>query len=278
MFKTFFHGSLRKYVVAFGTLFNNIHINRINSSGDTIQTLKIPLSYGPKEKVLSRIDNDPNLDRPAIVLPRMAFEIDSLEYDPTRKLNTLNRNYKVDSTSSTSNKTQYQSVPYNLGFTLDIMAKTADDATRIVEQIIPYFTPQWTVTLNLIPEIGLKVDVPIILQTTSMQDTYEGDYNSRRAIIWSLGFGMKAQFFKPVSDSAIINTTTLNYYIPTTATAVEGVNNTSISERTTITPGLTADGNPTTDPANTVPVADISADDNYGFILDFDTIEGAPYE
>ena len=278
MFTTFFHGSLRKYVIAFGTLFNNIIINRVNSTGDTIQSMKVPLSYGPKEKVLARIDNDPNFDRPAIVLPRMAFQIDSIEYDPSRKLNTMNRNYKTDDDSNTSQRSQYQSVPYNLGFSLDIMTKTADDATRIVEQIIPYFTPQWTVTMNLIPEMGLKVDVPIILQTTSMQDTYEGDYVSRRAIVWTLGFGMKVQFFKPVQDTKMVNTTILNYYVPITPTAAEGVNNTSISEKTTITPGLTTEGQPTSNAANSVAKDQIGPDDNYGFITDFDTVEGAPYE
>lgn len=279
MFTTFYHGTLRKYVVAFGTLFNDIYINRINSAGDTIQTMKVPLSYGPKEKFLSRIDNDPNFDRPAIVLPRMAFEIDAISYDPERKLNTMNRVAKADSTNSNRVLSQYQSVPYNIGVTLDIMTKTADDSTRIVEQILPYFTPSWNVTMQMIPEIGLNIDVPIILNTVSHQDTYEGDYMSRRAIVFSLGFTMKCQFFGPIKKPGLIKTTKINYYVPDGLTIEQAINaNTSIQERTIITPGLTADGQPTSNSANSVDISEIDADDNYGFILDFDSVEGAPYE
>jgi hypothetical protein len=278
MFTTFYHGTLRKYVVAFGTLFNDIYINRINSAGDTIQTMKVPLSYGPKEKFLSRIDNDPNFDRPAIVLPRMAFEIDSIAYDPDRKLNTLNRNVKQNSQDANQVFSQYQSVPYNIGVTLDIMAKNTDDATRIVEQIIPYFTPTWNVTMQLVPEIGFNVDVPIVLNTVSSQDTYEGDYISRRAIVFSLGFTMKCQFFGPIKKGGLIKTTKVNYYVPNGLTIEEAVANSSISEKTTIIPGLTADGQPTSNAANSVDISQIDADDNYGFILDFDSVEGAPYE
>ena len=279
MFTTFYHGTLRKYVVAFGTLFNDIYINRINSAGDTIQTMKVPLSYGPKEKFLSRIDNDPNFDRPAIVLPRMAFEIDAISYDPERKLNTMNRVAKADSTNSNRVLSQYQSVPYNIGVTLDIMTKTADDSTRIVEQILPYFTPSWNVTMQMIPEIGLNIDVPIILNTVSHQDTYEGDYMSRRAIVFSLGFTMKCLFFGPIKKPGLIKTTKINYYVPDGLTIEQAINaNTSIQERTIITPGLTADGQPTSNSANSVDISEIDADDNYGFILDFDSVEGAPYE
>lgn len=280
MLTTFYHGSLRKYVVAFGTLFNDIYINRANSDGDHIQTMKVPLSYGPKEKFLSRIDNDPNFDRPAIVLPRMAFEIDSIAYDPERKLNTLNRNYKVNPDVNGQVFSQYQSVPYNIGVTLDVMTKNTDDATRIVEQILPYFTPSWNVTMVLVPEIGLKVDVPIILQTVSNQDTYEGDYMSRRAIVFSLGFTMKCQFFGPIKKPGLIKTIDVKYHVPNGLTIDEALaSGTSLaSEVTTITPGLTAEGEPTSNAANSVAISEINADDNYGFVLDFDSVEGAPYE
>jgi hypothetical protein len=273
MFNTFYHGAIRKYIVAFGTLFNDIHINRVNSSNETIQTMKVPLSYGPKEKFLARSEGDPDLTRPfAMVLPRMAFELVNISYDPERKLNTLNRNVKQNSSNTSQLLYQYQPVPYNLGITLDIMAKTNDDATRIVEQILPYFTPQWTMTLNMIPDLGLKVDVPVILNTTSLQDTYEGDFINRRAIVYSLGFTLKAQLFGPVRKSGVIKRTYTNLYVPPGDTSADEAVGTPISERITITPGLLANGSPTANASASVDISLIDADDNYGYIIDFDGI------
>lgn len=273
MFNTFYHGTIRKYIVAFGTLFNDIYINRINSSDETIQTMKVPLSYGPKEKFLARLEGDPSLTRPfSIVLPRMAFELVNISYDPERKLNTLNRNVKQDPSNASQLLYQYQPVPYNLGITLDIMTKNSDDATRIVEQILPYFTPQWNMTLNLVPDLDLNVDVPVILNTTSLQDTYEGDFINRRAIVWSLGFTLKAQLFGPVRKSGIIKRAYTNLYVPPSDTPIDEAVGTPISERITITPGLLANGSPTANASASVDISLIDADDNYGYIIDFDGI------
>ena len=273
MFNTFYHGAIRKYIVAFGTLFNDIHINRVNSSNETIQTMKVPLSYGPKEKFLARLEGDPELNRPfSMVLPRMAFELVNISYDPERKLNTLNRNVKQSSSNTSQLLYQYQPVPYNLGITLDIMAKNNDDATRIVEQILPYFTPQWNMTLNLIPDLGLNVDVPVILNTTSLQDTYEGDFINRRAIVWSLGFTLKSQHFGPVRKSGVIKRVYTNLYVPPGDTPADEAVGTPISERITITPGLLANGSPTANASASVDISLIDADDNYGYIIDFDGI------
>jgi len=273
MFNTFYHGTIRKYIVAFGTLFNDIYINRVNSDDENVQTMKVPLSYGPKEKFLSRLDGDPELNRPvAIVLPRMAFELVTISYDPERKLNTLNRSISQSTNDTTQSSYQYQSVPYNFGITLDIMTKNADDATRIVEQILPYFTPQWTFSINLIPELAVQVDVPVILNTTSLQDTYEGDYLNRRAIVWSLGFTIKGYLFGPTKKGGIIKRAYTNFYIPSTNTASEGVGNTAISERTTITPGLLANGSPTSNSSQSIDISLIDANDDYGYIVEFDSI------
>lgn len=273
MFNTFYHGTIRKYIVAFGTLFNDIYINRVNSDNETVQTMKVPLSYGPKEKFLSRIDGDPELNRPvAMVLPRMAFELVTISYDPERKLNTINKNVALNASNPSQLLYQYQSTPYNLAITLDIMTKNADDATRIVEQILPYFTPQWTMTLNLDPNINLNVDVPIILNTTSLQDTYEGDYINRRAIVWSLGFTMKAQLFGPIKKSKVIKTAYTNFYVPPGNTSVDAAVGTPVSERITVTPGLLANGSPTSNSAASIDISLIDADDNYGYIVDFDGI------
>ena len=273
MFNTYYHGTIRKYIVAFGTLFNDIHINRVNSNNETIQTMKVPLSYGPKEKFLARLEGDPELNRPfSMVLPRMAFELVNISYDPERKLNTLNRNVKQSSSNTSQLLYQYQPVPYNLGITLDIMAKNNDDATRIVEQILPYFTPQWNMTLNLVPDLGLNVDVPVILNTTSLQDTYEGDFINRRAIVWSLGFTLKAQLFGPVRKSGIIKRAYTNLYVPPGDTPADEAVGTPISERITITPGLLANGSPTANASASIDISLIDANDNYGYIIDFDGI------
>jgi hypothetical protein len=272
MFSTFYNGTIRKYVVIFGTLFNNIYINRVNSSNEQVQTLKVPLSYGPKDKFLARLENDPTFNRPAMVLPRMAFEISSISYAAQRKLNTINKNVKA---ISDTNKVyyQYMQVPYDIGFTLYVMVKNADDGTRIVEQILPYFTPEWTVTANLIPQLGLNVDLPVVFNTITMQDTYEGDFNNRRAIVWTLEFVMKAYLFGPVRKTGLITMANTNIYVPNIISIDEAVGNTSVSvaERITITPGLTANGQPTSNAELTIDRDQIMATDNYGFITDFES-------
>lgn len=273
MFLPYYHGIIRKYIVSFGTLFNNLYINRVNSSNNVIQSFKVPLSYGPKEKFLSRADGDPELNRPfSMVLPRMAFELVTVAYDPERKLNTLNKTVAQNPNNPDQLYYQYQSVPYNLGITLDIMTKNTDDATRIVEQILPYFAPQWTVTMNLVPDLGLKVDVPIVLNTTSLQDTYEGDYINRRAIVWSLGFTMKAQLFGPIKKGQIIKQANTNFRTTTIEPIENAIGFAPINERVTITPGLLANGSPTTDSTLTVDKSQIKSTDNYDFIVDFDSI------
>lgn len=272
MFSTFYHGTLRKYVVIFGTLFNNIYINRVNSTGEQVQSMKVPLSYGPKDKFLARLENDPTFNRPAMVLPRMSFEISSIAYAPERKLNTVNKNLK--SISDTSKVYyQYMQVPYDIGFTLYIMVKNADDGTRIVEQILPYFTPEWTVTANLIPQLSLNVDLPVVFNTITMQDTYEGDFINRRAIVWTLQFVMKSYFFGPVRKTGLITMANTNIYVPNFISIDEAVGNTevSVAERITITPGLTANGQPTSNAELSIDRSQIMATDDYGFITDFES-------
>ena len=271
MFTPYYHGILRKYVVLFGTLFNEIYINRVNSGKETVQTMKVPLSYGPKEKFLSRLEGDPNLNRPfSMVLPRMAFEISAISYAADRKLNTVNRVAKQ--TDATKTLYQYEPVPYDIGFTLYVMVKNADDGTRIIEQILPYFTPSWNITAKLIPELDIVKDIPIILNQVFLQDTYEGDYINRRAIVWTLTFTLKGYLFGPIrKNGGIIKTAITNLYTPSTNTAAQGVGITDISEIVTVKPGLTASGEPTSNAELSIPVADIKATDDYGFIIDFES-------
>ena len=186
----FYNESLRKCIIAFGSLFNDIYITRKNASGTDSQSLKVPLAYGPKQKFMVRLEADPNLDQKvAITLPRIGFEIAGFDYDPSRKLNRIIKRKKVANTSDKALKqmsTQYSPVPYNLNFELFVMTKNSDDGIQIVEQILPFFQPEYTVTINEVPEMAIVRDVPIVLNNIGYEDTYTGSFTERRAIILSL--------------------------------------------------------------------------------------------
>lgn len=203
MFEYFYHEILRKTVVSFGTLFNNISIKHENSSGDVISEIKVPLAYGPTQKFLARLEQSPDLNKPVqMTLPRMSFEFIGLNYDAQRKVTTT----QTFLTSSASNKTQekksYMPVPYNMEFELSIMTKLNDDMLQIIEQILPYFQPSYNLSVNLVEEIGEKRDIPIILGSISMNDDYEGDFTTRRALIYTLRFTAKIYLFGPVSSAS----------------------------------------------------------------------------
>ena len=210
----FYHETMRKVVVAFGTMFNDINLVRKNSSGDVIQTMKVPLAYGPKQKWLARLREDPNLTKKvAVTLPRLGFEIQNISYDPSRKLNSIQKFKKVN--SSTDGKTmsqQYMPVPYNVDFELYAMAKNSDDALQIVEQIVPFFQPDYTVTLNDNSEMGTTRDVPIVLTNISYEDSYESDMITRRSIIYTLSFTAKFYLYGPVTDQKVIKTVQVDQY------------------------------------------------------------------
>ena len=202
--QTFYHETLRKCVVGFGTLFNDIHIVRRDSSGNVQQSMKVPLAYGPKQKFLVRLREDPSISKSvAITLPRIGFEIGAMSYDSTRKLNKIQ---KVKKSGSTGNKvdTQYMPVPYNIDFELYAMAKNSDDALQIVEQILPYFQPEYTITINDIVQMNNKRDVPIVLTGISYEDNYEGEFTERRAIIYTMSFTAKAYLYGPVISGQVI--------------------------------------------------------------------------
>jgi len=211
----FYHETVRNVIVAFGTMFNNINIVRKDNSGVITQSMKVPLAYGPKQKWLTRLDADPSLGSAvAITLPRLGFEIGSLSYDPTRKLNRVQKFKKVKSSSSNANKldTQFMPVPYNMDITLYAMAKNSDDALQIVEQILPFFQPDYTLTLNDMADMGIKRDVPIILNNVGYEDNYQGDFESRRAIIYTMGFTTKFYLYGPVTSSSVIKTVQVDQY------------------------------------------------------------------
>jgi hypothetical protein len=201
MFEYFYHEILRRTIVSFGSLFNDITIKHTNSSNETISSIKVPLAYGPTQKFLARLEQVPNLNAPVqMTLPRMSFEFTGLTYDSTRKITTT----QTFLSSITSDKTQprksYMPVPYNMEFELSIMTKLNDDMLQIIEQILPYFQPSYTLSVDLVQTIGEKRDIPVVLESISMQDDYEGDYSTRRALIYTLSFTAKTYLFGPISD------------------------------------------------------------------------------
>jgi len=271
--KTFYFGTTRKYIALFGTLFNDIMIERIDqTTGESVNWLKVPLAYGPRDRYLARLKANPDLQRQINqILPRMSFEIKSIEYDPSRKLNTIGRNVKVDSSNPDSLYSQYNPVPYNYNIELSILARNADDALRIVEQILPFFKPEFTATINLIPQMDIKTDVPIVLKSINYQDTYEASFNDRYAIIWTLSFTLKGSIYGPISSGGVIKEADVNFYVPDRRTIQQAIssNSATSSENFVITPGLTANGTPTSNASISIPSSEIKSTDNYGYIIDF---------
>ena len=186
--KYFYNESMRRMTVAFGQLFNKIQVKRTDSSGNVVQTLAVPLAYAPKEKFLTRLDQQPNLEERefSITLPRMSFEISGISYDGARKLTRIQK-YKTVKTDKEGKVMNYNCtpVPYNISYTLNIFTATAESGLQIVEQILPFFQPDYTVTVNAVPELDIKRDVPIILNDVQYDDSYNGDYTSRRAVIYT---------------------------------------------------------------------------------------------
>ena len=209
----FYHESIRKVIVAFGTTFNNIQLVRKDNDGKITQTMKVPLAYGPRQKWLVRLNEDADLSKQvAVTLPRIGFEIQSLSYDPARKLNRVQKFKKVKGSNSNRLDTQYMPVPYNLSIQLYVMAKQSDDALQVVEQILPYFQPDYTLTINDMTDMGIKRDVPIVLNDISYEDNYQGDFETRRALIYTLDFTAKFYLYGPVTSSTVIKTVQVDQY------------------------------------------------------------------
>lgn len=210
---TFYHQTIRKYVAAFGTLFNDINVERKNSSGTVVEKIKVPLAYGPKQKhVLASQETTAVARQTATRTPRMGFALTGVAYDSIRKLNTVGRNVAANTAAGTSTlMTQYNPVPYNFDFTLFILVKNAEDGTQILEQILPFFTPEFTVTINTIPEMGIKADTPIILNSADVSDEYEGDLDQRRTIIWTLSFLLKGYIYPDLKTSSVIKSIEVNF-------------------------------------------------------------------
>lgn len=250
MFGThFYHKKIRKAVAAFGTMFNNIYVLRTNSSNQVISQVKVPLSYAPKQKYLERIRENPDLDndtKVAIKLPRMSFEILSFTYDQSRQLQKTNNFFQAGTSGNIRNRF-YSFVPYSINFQLNIYAKSQDDALQIVEQILPFFNPQYTLTMKPFddyPEI--KEDIPITAVGVNFADDFEGPMEARRTIIYSIDFDMKINLYGPVTETGVITKAIAD---------ITDLNNNQQIERIEVTP------NPD----------DITGDSDFGFNINIDT-------
>ena len=240
----FYHETIRKVIISFGTIFNDINLIRKDNSGTIIQTMKVPLAYGPREKFLVRLREDADLTKQvAITLPRIGFEIQNLAYDSARKLSRVQKFKQVKGANTKQLDAQYMPVPYNLGLELYILAKNSDDALQIVEQILPYFQPDYTLTINDMADMSIKRDIPIILNSIGYEDDYQGDFETRRALIYTLSFTAKFYLYGPVTSSKVIKTVQVDQYtdLPDKSPKRE--------QRVTVTP------NPTSS----------DADDDFGF-------------
>ena len=241
----FYHETIRKVVLAFGTMFNDIHLVRKDNDGKVTQSMKVPLAYGPRQKFLVRLAEDPDLTKQvAVTLPRIGFEIQDLEYDSARKLSRVQKFKQVKGANTKQLDTQYMPVPYNLGLELYILSKNSDDALQIVEQILPYFQPDYTLTINDMADMSIKRDVPIVLNSIGYEDDYaDSEFADRRSLIYTLSFTAKFYLYGPVTSSKVIKTVQVDQYtdLPDQSPKRE--------QRVTVTP------NPTS----------ADADDDFGF-------------
>ena len=243
-----YHELIRKTIVAFGTLFNDIYIYRKSSTGKVTQKMKVPLAYGPKQKFLTRIDQDSarsadDAITTALTLPRIGFELTSLSYDPARKLNRVQKFKKVKGADARSVQSSYMPVPYNVGFTMFTMAKNSEDALQIVEQILPMFQPDYTVALNVMPNLNIVRDVPIVLNDVSYEDSYDGAFTERRVLMYTMTFTAKMYLYGPVTSTGVIKQVQVDQYTDT------NTNTAKREQRYVVKP------NPTT----------ANADDDFGF-------------
>ena len=265
----YYNQVIRRYVVMFGTLFNDIVVQRFNTAGARIQAIKVPIAYGPKEKFLARVEQNPDLQKKSSVsLPRIGFEMVGMQYMPERKLSNTQRRIQIQGTAGANNsvKSEFTPVPYDFNFNLSVFVKNADDGIQILEQILPFFTPDWTTTVKIIPEMNITHDIPTVLTSVTTEDTYEGDFETRRTLIYNLDFLVKGYIYGPIKKSGIIKRTLVDFINSANTELQEGKR----IEKITITPGLDANGNPTANSSQSISIDNISANDNFGFVIKYE--------
>jgi hypothetical protein len=207
----FYHQLTRKAVILFGRMFDDISIIRKLDNGKEQNRFIVPIVYAPKEKMITRVLSDPDLLRQTqAILPRMSFEITGISYDATRKQNNLLKASKLN--TSTKASSAYVGVPYDINFQLVVYARNIDDGTHIVEQIMPFFNPDFTISTNMVPSLGSVKDIPIIMNSISNDIQYEGNFDSVRYVYWTLNFTMKMHYYGPVANTSIIRKIFTNIY------------------------------------------------------------------
>lgn len=264
---------LRKYQMVFGTLFNDIRITRTNSDDTVEQLYRVPLSYAPKEKILARVLGDPGIDRKAAtLLPRMSFEMTGITYNGDNKLRSVGRHaIRIIEGDDDELIEQLNPTPYDLHFTLWVFTKYIEDGQQIVEQILPYFTPQFTATVNLLE--GVNLDCQVLIKSCVPQDLYaSGDYSNRRGTMWTLEFTVTGYLFGPVRRHPVIKFANVSLYSATSNNIQDDVGRIPAIDRVTVQPGLTANGDPTTNVDLSVDYTEISAGDDWDYIV---TISGS---
>lgn len=255
---SYYNATIRRYIILFGTTFNQIYITRTDDTGAVSSQFRVPIAYGPKDKALARLNSDPELNRPwSAILPFMTFQLVSFFYDGDRHLKKVGRLHGERSIGN-KNVVQnvYNPVPYTFNFELNIMVKNAEDGTKIIEQIAPFFTPDWTTTIRVIDNPEILLDVPLILNPISADDTWGGSLEATRYITYTLSFKMLGYLYGPVRKDKIIKVSKTRV----------GTSEENIDRTTVVTPGLTVDGLPTTDPNETVPWSEIDWSQDYDFI------------
>lgn len=269
----FYRQNFKRCATAFMSLFTDVWVQRFDGNGNIQNSFEVPIGYGPKEKWLGRLEGNPDLNRPVgIALPRMGAEIVGLSYAPERKLKSTQKmvsSAALSNNSITANTTGgdpssasfvYVPVPMDLQWRLDIMTQTTDDANQIIEQIIPFFTPEWVNRVRLVDELEIEYNIPVVFKNASLYDSYkDGDTKERRLMVWSLMFVMKAYFIGPPHTRKIIKISKADTYINSDATTWSIEANTS--------PGMTANGQPTTNPNNSVNPLTINFDDDWGYAV-----------
>lgn len=268
----FYHGLIRKYLIVFGNFFNDITVTREDAQQNRLQTLKVPLTYGPHQKVLKPFTADERIDQKvAVQLPRLGFEINGLSRVSARQPIKTIKNVFQDPNDKNQLRFQYIGVPYDMGVSLSLYVENDDDGVQILEQILPFFAPEWTIDVITIPEMGYKTDVVIELRDVSVSDSYEAQLAQRRVLIWTLQFNMQIKLFGPVNRSGLIKRVQLDFHaVPGSGPVTnEEILKSGRSSRYVLVPGLTANGQPTTNAAASIHYTKIEEDDNWGFAETF---------
>lgn len=259
---------MRKYTALVGSLFKDIVVERTDATGAVDQIIRVPLSWGPREKVLARLAADPNLDRPsAITLPVIGMEQTTISYDPSRHLNAAERILYEDPVTKT-HRTQFNPVPYDFNYDINVYAKSYEDGTKIVEQVLPFFTPEFTPRVLLVEEMNLEMNVPVVMGPVRIQDNYaDSAFKDRRAIVWGMSVTVRGYLYGPIQTPKLIKFVKVPLRVPPDDIGIEDATifNSVAIDQVSVQPGLLANGSPTTNAAASVPFAQVNLEDDWAY-------------